>query len=57
MIPVSVIVLTRDEQANIAGSLQSVRWAGEVFVVDSSSMDRTVEIVRSPGASVYSRPY
>lgn len=57
MIPVSVIVLTRDEQANIAGSLQSVRWASEVFVVDSSSMDRTVEIARSPGASVYSRPY
>jgi len=48
--PVSVLVLTRNEEANIAGCLESVRWAPEVFVVDSFSTDATVEIAESMGA-------
>jgi glycosyltransferase involved in cell wall biosynthesis len=50
--PVSVLVLTRNEEANIAACLESVRWAREVFVVDSSSTDRTVEIAERLGAKV-----
>lgn len=51
--PVSVLVLTRNEEANIETCLRSVSWAGEVFVVDSFSNDRTVEIAHSMGARIY----
>ncbi|MGA8185091.1 MAG: glycosyltransferase [Terriglobia bacterium] len=50
--PVSVLVLTRNEEANIAACLESVGWAGEVFVVDSFSTDRTVVIAERLGAKV-----
>lgn len=51
-IPVSVIVLTRDEEANIAKCLASVARFETVFVVDSGSTDRTVAIARAWGAEV-----
>jgi glycosyltransferase involved in cell wall biosynthesis len=42
----SVIVITKNEERNIAACLESVRWADEIVVVDAQSTDRTVEIVR-----------
>jgi glycosyltransferase involved in cell wall biosynthesis len=51
-VPLSVVVLTRDEEANIARCLDSVAWADQVIVVDSGSTDRTVPIARSRGADV-----
>ena len=55
--PVSVVVLTLNEEANIAACLESVRWAAEVFVVDSLGADRTVEIAQALGAKVFSHPF
>lgn len=52
-VPVSVVVLTRNEALNIEDCLRSVEWAGEVFVVDSLSEDRTVEIARTAGAQSF----
>jgi glycosyltransferase involved in cell wall biosynthesis len=41
----AVIILTRNEEANIAQALDSAAgWANESFVLDSSSTDRTLEI-------------
>ena len=41
----SVIILTFNEEANIAQALASVcGWAKRVFLVDSFSADRTLEI-------------
>lgn len=48
----SVIVITRNEQINIAGCLLSVDFADEVVIVDSASTDDTREIARSLGARV-----
>ncbi len=48
----SVIVITKDEEAAIARTLDSVAWADEIVVVDSGSADRTVEIARERGATV-----
>ena len=42
----SVTVITRDEATNIAAALASVKWAGEIIVVDSGSRDATVDIAR-----------
>ena len=49
---VSVLVPTLDEELNLTECLRSVEWADEVFVVDSFSRDRTVELARSSGATV-----
>jgi (heptosyl)LPS beta-1,4-glucosyltransferase len=48
MIPVgcklSVTIITRDEEGQIGDCLESVRWADEIIVVDTGSVDRTLEI-------------
>jgi glycosyltransferase involved in cell wall biosynthesis len=49
---VSVLVPTLDEELNLPECLQSLTWADEVFVVDSFSHDRTVEIARARGVEV-----
>lgn len=51
-IPVSVVVMTRDESANIAACLRSLDAFAEVFVVDSGSADGTAAIARALGATV-----
>jgi len=50
---VAVVILTYNEEANIAQALASLAgWADEIHVVDSLSTDRTVEIARRYGAHV-----
>jgi glycosyltransferase involved in cell wall biosynthesis len=49
-LPVSVIVAARNEERNLPRCLESLRAAGEVYVVDSQSTDATPEIARSFGA-------
>ena|ERR1051326_2746079 len=44
--PLSVTVITHNEEKNIAAALESVRWADEIVVIDSHSTDQTVEIAR-----------
>jgi glycosyltransferase involved in cell wall biosynthesis len=46
-LPVSVIVPVRNEAHNLRRCLESLRGAGEVYVIDSGSTDETVEIARS----------
>ena len=54
----SVIILTRDEQANLPDCLASLEKLGaEVFVVDSGSSDRTVEIAKQSGCQVFEHPF
>lgn len=50
--PLSAILITRNEQANIAECLASVAFARECIVVDSGSTDDTVAIARAMGAHV-----
>jgi glycosyltransferase involved in cell wall biosynthesis len=53
----TVTVITRDEAANIAAALESVRWADEIVVVDSESTDGTVDIARRFTDQVIVRPW
>jgi hypothetical protein len=53
---VSVVVITKNEEAVIARCLESAAWAGEIVVLDSGSSDRTVEICRGLGAKVHVTP-
>lgn len=57
MIPVSVILTTRNEAANIERTLKAVAgFVDEIFVIDSESSDGTVEIAQRY-ARVTSLPY
>lgn len=56
--PLSGIITTLNEEANIVDAICSLQQVcNEVVVVDSCSTDRTVELARQAGASVYEQPY
>ncbi|MBL7085357.1 MAG: glycosyltransferase family 2 protein [Candidatus Omnitrophica bacterium] len=46
-IPLSVAVITKNEEVNIKECLESVKWADEIVIVDDNSEDKTVEIARN----------
>ncbi|MDD5428197.1 MAG: glycosyltransferase family 2 protein [Candidatus Omnitrophica bacterium] len=54
-IPVSVVVITKNEEDNIAECLKSVSWADEIVVLDDNSTDKTVEIAEQYTDKVSSR--
>jgi glycosyltransferase involved in cell wall biosynthesis len=56
-VPLSVILPVLNEEENIREALRSVEWADQVFVVDSHSSDRTVEIALAAGAKVVQFDY
>ncbi|AFZ60333.1 glycosyltransferase family 2 protein [Anabaena cylindrica FACHB-243] len=51
-IPVSVLIPAKNEEANLPACLTSLAVADEIFVVDSQSSDRSIEIAESYGAKV-----
>jgi glycosyltransferase involved in cell wall biosynthesis len=51
-IPVSVLIPAKNEELNLSACLESVARADEVFVVDSQSSDRSLEIAESCGVEV-----
>lgn len=54
----SVIILTFNEEKHILRCLNSLRpFTNQVFIVDSFSTDRTVEIARQWGATVVQNPW
>lgn len=57
-LPLSVSLITLNEEANLPRCLDSVRnLAAEIVVVDSGSTDRTAEIARAAGAVFISQPW
>jgi len=56
--PLTVIVLTLNEETNLPGCLRSLEGLhSELFLVDSGSTDRTLDIARMGGATVVSHPF
>jgi len=54
-IPLSVVILTKNEAGRIRACIESVRWADEVLVVDDESADDTVALAESLEARVLRR--
>ena len=52
LIPITVIVTTKNEEANIAHCLGHIKAFSQVIVVDSDSTDKTVEIAQSFNAEI-----
>lgn len=57
MATLSVVTITLNEERRLERALRSVAWADEKIVIDSFSGDRTAELARSLGASVYQYEY
>jgi glycosyltransferase involved in cell wall biosynthesis len=58
MPPITAILITYNEEADLSQSLESLRgMADEIVVVDSGSTDRTIEVARGAGARVEIRPF
>jgi glycosyltransferase involved in cell wall biosynthesis len=55
---ITPVLLTFNEEANIGRSLEHLRWARDIVIVDSGSVDRTVDIARSvPQVRVFVRTF
>src|SRR5712691_7734946 len=48
----SILILTFNEERNLPGCLDSVRWSDDILVVDSFSTDRTVDLAKGAGARI-----
>jgi len=54
---ISILILTRNEEQNLAGCLNSVAWSDDIVVFDSLSTDKTQAIAKSSGARVIERAF
>lgn len=52
-LPVTTIILTKNEDAMIVNCIETLRWCQEVIVVDSQSSDSTVQLAKRAGAVVF----
>jgi glycosyltransferase involved in cell wall biosynthesis len=53
--PISAVLITRDEEAQVAAAVASVRFCDEVLVVDAGSADATARAAADAGARVVVR--
>jgi glycosyltransferase involved in cell wall biosynthesis len=54
---VSVLILTKNEQQDLPGCLNSVTWSDDVHVFDSFSDDDTLDIAQKAGAKITQRKF
>ncbi len=54
---ISSLILTKNEQQDLPGCLQSVSWSDDIHVYDSMSTDGTLDIAKQFGATVTQRPF
>lgn len=53
----SILILTKNEEGNLPGCLDSISWCDDIWVLDSGSTDRTVEIAKARGCHVLYREF
>ncbi|HVU17588.1 MAG TPA: glycosyltransferase family 2 protein [Candidatus Didemnitutus sp.] len=56
-LPLSVVILTFNEEKHLPACLASIAACDDVVVLDSGSTDRTVAIARAAGARVVTHPF
>lgn len=56
-IPLSVAIITKNEEENISQCLQSVAFAGQIVIVDSGSTDATLQIAAGFNCEIYNEAW
>jgi glycosyltransferase involved in cell wall biosynthesis len=56
-VPLSVAIITKNEEENIRQCLQGVAFAAQIVIVDSGSTDSTLSIAREFGCEIYSEAW
>jgi glycosyltransferase involved in cell wall biosynthesis len=54
-IPLSVVIITKNEESRIKECLESVEWADDLVLVDDESTDKTVEIAQNYTERIFKR--
>src|SRR5216683_1723038 len=54
---ISILILTKNEEQDLPGCLESVRWSDDIHVFDSYSTDGTLDIARAAGAHITQRHF
>lgn len=54
---ISAIIITYNEEKNIRDCLESIKWADEIILVDSHSIDRTVDIAKEYTDKILNRTW
>jgi glycosyltransferase involved in cell wall biosynthesis len=55
-IPVSILIVARNEEKDLPGCLESVHWSDDIHVYDGYSSDKTATIAEQFGASITRKP-
>lgn len=50
---VSAIIITKNEEEDLARCLESIKWVDEIVLIDSGSTDRTLEIAKNYKARIF----
>ncbi len=53
----STIIITKNEEKNIAECIDSVHFSDEIIVIDNESSDRTIDLAKKYGAEVISKKF
>lgn len=56
-LPLSVVILTLNEERQLPGCLASVAGCDDIVVLDSGSTDGTVRLAQAAGARVFTNPF
>jgi glycosyltransferase involved in cell wall biosynthesis len=54
---ISILIITKNEESDLPGCLESVSWSDDIHVFDSYSDDKTVQVARLQGAKVTQRVF
>jgi glycosyltransferase involved in cell wall biosynthesis len=54
---ISVLILTKNEEHDLPGALESVAWSDDIHVFDSCSTDATASIAEASGATLHRRAF
>jgi glycosyltransferase involved in cell wall biosynthesis len=56
-IPLSVAIITKNEEVNLPSCLQSIIFANQIVIVDSGSADATLKIAADFGCEIYNEAW
>src|ERR1700761_1903911 len=54
---VSVIILTKNEEHDLALCLNALKWCDDIHVLDSGSTDETINIANTFGTTIWTNPF